>query len=72
MNGTITAHTVIAYLGYRSAMSNFELRFKKSKGEIEKIQVHVGVVNNPENIQLTIEKQVADSLEAGRKVAAQE
>jgi len=37
MNGTITAHTVIAYLGYRSAMSNFELRFKKSKGEIEKI-----------------------------------
>jgi hypothetical protein len=43
-------HTIIAYLGYRSAMSNFELGFKKSKGEIEKIWEHVGVVSNPENI----------------------
>jgi hypothetical protein len=55
----------MAYLGYRSAMDNFELGFKKSKDDIEKIWERVGEVSNPENVELKIE----DSLEVSRKAA---
>lgn len=66
-NGTITADTAIAYLGYESAMDNFELGFKKGKDEIEKIWDRVGEVSNPEHVQLKIEDWAADGLEVSRK-----
>lgn len=49
----MTAETAITVLGYRSSMKNCELGFKKSEDGIETLWVLVGVVSNPENVQVT-------------------
>lgn len=36
-NGVITVETAAEFLGYRSAIDNFQMGFKKTKEEIEKI-----------------------------------
>lgn len=77
-NGVITAETATDYLGYKSAMCNFQMGFEKTKKEIEKIWEDVDVVRDVDSAQfvqkdsLKIPNWEAVGLEKGRKAAAQE
>ena len=77
-NGIIGAETAVDYVGYRSTMKNFQMGFEKTKDEIEQIWKVVDLVRDVDKGQLvrqdslTIPKWEADSLERGRKAAAQE
>jgi chaperonin cofactor prefoldin len=78
-NGVIAAETAADFLGYRSAMNNFQMGFKKTKEEIEKIWEDVDLVRDVDNDKwvrkdsLKISsKWEADALEKGRKAAVQE
>jgi hypothetical protein len=67
-DGTIKEETAVDYTGYRIAMDNFQLGFDKTKNRIEKIWKDVDVGKG----SLVMPKWAADSLEKGRKAAAQE
>ena len=67
-DGTIKEETAVDYIGYRIAMDNFQSGFDKTKDQIEKIWKDVDVGEG----SLAMPKVFADSLEKGRKAAAQE
>lgn len=77
-NGTVGTETAIDYMGYISAMNNFQMGFEKTKDNIEKIWKVVDVVRNVDENQLVqkdslmMPKWQADELEKGRKAALQE
>jgi hypothetical protein len=74
-NGMIIEETVVSYLGYKSAMDNFQMGFEKSKDQIEKVWKDVnvvGVVAKGQTVkkeQLTREQIEMDGLEKGLRVA---
>jgi hypothetical protein len=77
-NGMIIEETVVSYLGYKSAMDNFQMGFEKTKDQIEKVWKDVNVVGVVAKGQIVKKEQLTraqiemDGLEKGRKVAAQE
>lgn len=77
-NGVISTDTATDYLGYKLAMDNFEAGFKKTKEQVEKSWSAVDVVQESDGggfVQKgssTLPRWLADSLEKGRKAAAQE
>lgn len=66
-DGTIKDETAMDYIGYKMAMDNFQLGFDRTKNRIEEIWKDVDVGRG----FLAMPKWVADSLEKGRKAAAQ-
>lgn len=78
-NGVISAETAAHFLGYRSAMNNFQMGFKKTKEEIEKIWENIDLVRDIDNGEWVRKdslkipsKWEAGRLEKGRKAAAPE
>ena len=77
-NGIISAETAANFMGYRTAMDNFQMGFEKTKEEIEKIWEDVDMVRDVDSEQFVqkgsvkIPKWEVDALEKGRKVAARE
>lgn len=77
-NGVITAVTAANYLGYRSAMKNFQMGFKKSNEKIEKIWNNIEVVRDIDNNVWVRKESVnisskweIDALEKGKLAASQ-
>jgi hypothetical protein len=77
-NGVITAETASNFLKYRSAMDNFQMGFKKSNEEIEKIWNDVELVRDIDNNAWVRKESVkistkweTDILEKDKKAAVQ-
>lgn len=76
-NGEITAETATEYLGYKSAMDNFQMGFKRTKEEVEKVWKDVDLVKDgdewfqKDSLKISSKWEV-DALDRGRKAAAQE
>ncbi|KAJ4312247.1 hypothetical protein N0V94_007549 [Neodidymelliopsis sp. IMI 364377] len=67
-DGMIKEETAVDYIGYSIAMDNFQLGFNRTKERIEEMWKDADVGRG----SLAMPKAFADSLEKGRKVAAQE